>query len=198
MRTMSIRRKLFLAASTAASGACIIVTWSDAATAPRHIGSPPTVVTPSRTIGLAACSRAQTNSASDRVSSQLWDPIRASQVGASQPPRRVLAPSQTESQEDRWARIRKIQEVCPALSDSDSMKLGYFCVGDFNKDDRVDETDLLLFFEAWSDEHHVLAAWADLDGNGVLDDADVEMFILGLLDGDRGSRELREYRSSIC
>lgn len=100
--------------------------------------------------------------------------------------------------EEYWVLVQPIFDTLPHLDRADIHKLDYFCPGDFNKDDRVDDQDLALFGATWSDESSPLFNWCDLNADGIVDETDAVEFLREFREGPRNCEELKEQRSIIC
>jgi hypothetical protein len=112
--------------------------------------------------------------------------------------RRPVKPAALVTCEQFWIEVQPIFDMLPHMEKSDIHKLGYFCPADFNKDDRVDESDLLLFAQTWTDEASPLFNWCDVNADGFVDAADAVEFMSQFNDGPRDGERIKELRSMIC
>lgn len=115
----------------------------------------------------------------------------------------VVAPALPDSQgqEDRspfYHLAPEIVALLPHLANERPARLNYYCPADFNKDNVVDETDLVLFEQAWEDPAHPLHGWTDFDDSGVTDAFDFNEFLDAFARGDCDPQSRADYRQQVC
>ncbi len=78
----------------------------------------------------------------------------------------------------------------------------YFCPADVNRDDTIDERDVIAFTQAFSTPESLLGgidpAFLDLDGNNVIDTDDLQRFLHDWLNAPCQPEVQAETRAVIC
>lgn len=96
-------------------------------------------------------------------------------------------------------RVALIQKYYPHVSGHDAQWVGgYYCPGDVNRDDVVDERDLGEWARLVADTAHPLREFADVNHDGVVDGQDVEQLILEITDPSCDPAERSGLRAVIC
>jgi hypothetical protein len=111
---------------------------------------------------------------------------------------RHVQETQTLSQEAQNDRERAVVEVLPNLAGFEYWKQRYYCPGDFDKNNQIDDADIALFIEAWSDSRHALFHWTDINADGVSDDTDLADFLRLMHESPCDPAEQAEYMLQIC
>lgn len=107
-------------------------------------------------------------------------------------------PEETLTCETFWPAMQPIFDLLPHMDKNDIHKLGYFCPGDFNKDDVVDDADVALFVATFHDETSPIFNWCDVNTDGVIDDADTAEFLRLFTEGGCDPEAWKIARSQIC
>lgn len=94
--------------------------------------------------------------------------------------------------------LSTVPEVDGRYLQIEPWRRNYYCTADFNKDDVIDRSDLVLFLHTYQTRSGPAADWLDFNHDGVINELDTIEFLSAFLRGDCDPAERRTYRAVIC